>query len=232
MRGEGKVRGRCKIKGELIDADASSSIPFIFPFQHPTLDPSFTDETWSFLSYFCTEIDDILQTYAVAGVWYVFYSLDFSRIWPQCSSRDLWAVHRHLHIDFKRYTCVWRWWHVWFCGVKLHETQQRKNLKPNGQEGLCQHGAQYARKHIDHLALIIFRVHFLFLFSGPRSIIQKQMVLVTQSEWFNSCKSLIQVSFCLIVFFKILLLRCSIDSSKILHVMCSKGSVVRICLSK
>lgn len=29
------------------------SSPAFFSFQCPTLDPSFTDETWSFLSYFC-----------------------------------------------------------------------------------------------------------------------------------------------------------------------------------
>lgn len=40
------------------DTDASFLPPLLFLcfsllFQCPTLDPSFTDETWSFLSYFC-----------------------------------------------------------------------------------------------------------------------------------------------------------------------------------
>ncbi len=58
---------------------------FFLSFQCPTLDPSFTDETWSFLILFQTEINDILQAHTDMEVRYVFYSLDFSGIWPYFS---------------------------------------------------------------------------------------------------------------------------------------------------
>lgn len=103
-----------------IDASfSSSSPPFLFPFFFFFS----VSNTWSlfygwnmvFFILFLSEINDILQTHTDTGVRYVFYSLDFSRIWPHFPPgalkefTDIHTLILKMYLRFEIAVCVVLW---------------------------------------------------------------------------------------------------------------------------
>lgn len=90
----------------------------------PSLVPCFSffsvSNTWSlfygwnmvFFILFLSEINDILQTHTDTGVRYVFYSLDFSRIWPHFPPgalkefTDIYTLILKMYLRFQIAVCV------------------------------------------------------------------------------------------------------------------------------